>query len=69
MALDMFYNGKAWNNEDLEHGAGREAAFNYMLALLRDDDETGGRYFVSKTNYSTKLTAQAHKERWLRDAG
>ena len=54
MALDMFYNGKAWNNEDLEHGAGREAAFNYMLALLRDDDETGGRYFVSKTNYRTK---------------
>ena len=55
MALDMFFGGSDWNNEDLENGAGREAAFNFMLSLLHDDDATSGRYFASKTNYRTKV--------------
>ncbi len=55
MALDMFFGGSDWNNENLENGAGREAAFNFMLSLLHDDDATSGRYFASKTNYRTKV--------------
>ena len=46
-AMDIYFDGGDWGNENEAGTTGRTAAFNYLLSRLQDDDESDGRYYES----------------------
>ncbi len=54
LALDIFHGGATWGNEDASASHGRAAAINYLLGLLREDNASGGKVFLSKKTVAVK---------------
>lgn len=46
-AMDIYFDGGDWGNENEAGTTGRTAAFNYLLSRLQDDDMSDGRYYES----------------------
>ena len=45
MAMDMYFNGGSWGNENEAGTTGRTAAFNFLLSRLKADSATDGQFY------------------------
>lgn len=68
LAMDMYFDGGDWSNENEAGTAGRTAAFNYLLSRLKDDKKTDGRFFENqmRANGTVSEVARAAVQRGIR---
>ncbi len=59
LAMDMYFDGGDWSNENEAGTAGRTAAFNYLLSRLKDDKKTDGRFFENQMRANGTVSAVA----------